>query len=433
MAMSEEERHEKVQRLRTAYVRTREVLDRQERVHDLHAGTDIANNFVVLTVAYMGLEQTFKYLIAVEDGRTIEEITAQGGGYRHHNLARLFEGVSEEDQAMASEFYARFQSLHMYVPWDNARDFLRQISGERGEGYEKWRYALIQDTDDEENAPPLNSGEAMMAVWQAAMDLAERGLREDDNRFEMYEEHLEVLCFEILSDSHDEVYRSADDENWDGELVHREIGEWIANNGGILNAFSSILRREARVGHHDVAFENEWSARVLTKCLERISVHTLRRTYSNLACFADRAQGRYAVGSEISWDARTNRFENIPWSLEQRHIQTPPETSIEIRHWGAVPDKRHRVYRAAENAGYLVLENHWFGDLPRNHRWMQTIEVRSDATPDSFCVLELWEGRHPQDRAYLRVVCDLDLVSPDVRTVIDYYERQNRIRVELRH
>ena len=80
MAMSEDERFEKVQRLRTAYERAREVLERQQIVHELHPGTDIANNFVVLTVAYMGLEQTLKYLIAYETGNSIEELPQGVGG-----------------------------------------------------------------------------------------------------------------------------------------------------------------------------------------------------------------------------------------------------------------------------------------------------------------------------------------------------------------
>ena len=392
MTMSEEERHEKVQRLRTAYARTREVLDRQERVNELHPGTDIGNNFIVLTVAYMGLEQTFKYLIAYERGESIEEITAPRGPYRHHDLGRLFEGLSEGRKATASEFYARFQSLHLYVPFTNASDFLRHVSGERGEGYEKWRYALIQNTANEENAPPLNSGETMMAVWQAAIDLADTTVRVDETSIEMYDEHLETLCIQILCDSHDAVYAAGVNDDWNGETVQREIQEWVTTKGGILNAFSSILWREARFGHHGVAYQNEWSSRVLTKCLEKISSHPLRTTHSNIACFADRARGRYALGSGLTWDSRRNRFESVPWSLETRYIQTPPDNSIEIRHWGAVPDKRHRLYRAAEEGGYAVLENHWFGELPRNQRWMQTIEVRSNNTPDSFSILELWEG-----------------------------------------
>ena len=431
MAMSEEERHEKVQRLRTAYERTREVLDRQQRVNELHPGTDIANNFVVLTVSYMGLEQTFKYLIAYEHGKTIEEITAQRGPYRHHDLGKLFEELSEETKATASEFYARFQSLHLYIPFNDVGDFLRNVSGERGEGYQKWRYALIQDTANEKNAPPLNSGDAMMAVWQIAIDLADRTVREDDNRIEMYEEHLETLCLGLLNDSHDEVYAAGVNEHWDGEMVLREIHEWIAIRDGILNAFASMLWNAARVGHHGAAFENEWSSRVLSKCLERIACHPLRTTHSDMACFADLAEGRYALQSGLTWNSGRNRFESTPWSLEKRYIQTPPETSIEIRYWGAVPDKRHRLWRAAEEAGYVILENHWFGELPRDQRWMQTIEVRSNATTDSFSILELWEGGHRQDPAYLCVQCEIRDIAPCLREVIEYFERQNRIRVQF--
>ena len=194
----------------------------------------------------------------------------------------------------------------------------------------------------------------MMAIWQVAIDLADRTVRDDENRIEMFEEHLETLCLAVLNDSHDEVYAASVNENWDGALVHREIHEWIATKGDILNAFSSILWSEARFGHHGAAFENEWSSRVLTKCLERIARHPLRATHSNIACFANRAQGRYAPGSGVTWDSRRNRFETVPWSLENRYMRTPPENSIEIRHWvlqttsdiGFTAQQQKRVYGA---------------------------------------------------------------------------------------
>ena len=104
MPMSREERFEKVQRLRTAHGGTRKALENEPVVWELHRGTDIAQNWPVITAAYSGLEQTIKYLIAEEKGLTIQElvdsaVTENGQAnegrrrryrYRTHNLGRLF-------------------------------------------------------------------------------------------------------------------------------------------------------------------------------------------------------------------------------------------------------------------------------------------------------------------------------------------------------
>ena len=334
---------------------------------------------------------------------------------------------------MISEFYARFQSLHIYVPFLDANEFVGHISGRRGEGYENWRYALIQDTNNEENAPPLNSGDAMLAVWQATVLLADRSIREDESSIIMYDEFLRELLYHVLMDCQDEVLRTANSVNGDGELVHREINEWLTARGDILNAFSAIIRRQTMVGNHGVGVESELAGRIWRNSWREFKSDPRRTTYSNLACFVNRAQGRYSVGRGVSWDSESQRFRSIPWTLDGRYAEAPPQNSIEVRYWGAVPDKRHRLYRAAGQGGYLVLENHWFGGLPENHRWMQTLEVRSDSTPNSFCVLELWEGPYRQDRAYLRVSCELEQLAPDLRTVIEYHQRQNRMAARPRH
>ena len=68
MPMTREEKIEKLQRLFTAHKKTKETLEREPVTSEWHPGTDIARKWTVITAAYSGLEQTFKFLIAERDG-----------------------------------------------------------------------------------------------------------------------------------------------------------------------------------------------------------------------------------------------------------------------------------------------------------------------------------------------------------------------------
>ena len=74
MLMSKDASIEMVQRLLTAYKKTRETLEAEPVTWDPHPGTDVARIWTVFTAAYSGLEQTLKYLVAVENGLTIPEV-----------------------------------------------------------------------------------------------------------------------------------------------------------------------------------------------------------------------------------------------------------------------------------------------------------------------------------------------------------------------
>ena len=74
MPILQDDKNETVQRLGTAHQKTKEVLESEPVAWELHAGTEIASNWTVVTAAYSGLEQTVKYLIAEENSQTISEL-----------------------------------------------------------------------------------------------------------------------------------------------------------------------------------------------------------------------------------------------------------------------------------------------------------------------------------------------------------------------
>ena len=185
MPMSRDASIEKVQRLLTGYKKTRETLESEPVTWELHPGTDIARNWTVITAAYSGLEQTLKYLIAEENGITIPELidftvsdnvdanehNAKTYPYRTHNLSWLFSKLEKSTQDVVRDFFGRYHSLHSYIAISSADDFLNRVSGHQGVGYERWRYALI-----EEKPLPKNSPEALVAIWGVCVQIAKERL-----------------------------------------------------------------------------------------------------------------------------------------------------------------------------------------------------------------------------------------------------------------
>ena len=91
---------ERVQRLKTAHSKTKDMLESQEESRDFHPGTDIASRWTLITAAYSWSEQAIKYLTADEKYYKISEwlnIRVQNSKdnwfndpYQKHDLALLF-------------------------------------------------------------------------------------------------------------------------------------------------------------------------------------------------------------------------------------------------------------------------------------------------------------------------------------------------------
>ena len=72
--MTKKEKSEILQRLIVAQKKTNEMFGREPISRDLHPGSDIAQRWTLITAAYSGLEQTLKFLIAVEKSQIINEL-----------------------------------------------------------------------------------------------------------------------------------------------------------------------------------------------------------------------------------------------------------------------------------------------------------------------------------------------------------------------
>ena len=372
MPMSRDASIEKVQRLLTAYKKTKETLEGEPATWELHPGTDIARNWTVITAAYSGLEQTLKYLIAEENGLTIPELidfavpdnvdanehNARTYPYRTHSLGWLFSKLQKPTQDVVREFFGRFQSLHSYIAIGRADNFLNLVSGRRGVGYELWRYTLI-----EEKPMPKNSPEALVAVWGVCVQIAEERLWKNQ-RVRMPDKELaQTLChrLEML-----QVYVSVDRQNAGEPFqdISGEIRDWLWRGGHPLDAFAKVLWHFARYDSPGVEDVSEWLSQSLTRWVNEVVASPIASARTSLRAFVTRAQGLTPDGQSIRWNSGQNRFEAIQWSLEQRFSDALPPQATIIGGPAGHQTPLTTLWVAARECGYRVLENRSFKGPP---------------------------------------------------------------------
>ena len=127
-----------------------------------------------VTAGYCGIEQSFKFLIALRKGlpsvRKLldEEKSARvRSQYDTHDLLFLFRDLDPLEQSQMSNDFRLFTSLYEHIPVRSLSEFLEIICSDRGNGYVLWRYSLTEF----ESALPSNSVEALLAVWKAGIQI----------------------------------------------------------------------------------------------------------------------------------------------------------------------------------------------------------------------------------------------------------------------
>ena len=396
MPMLQHDKDETVQRLGTAHRKAKEVLESEPVVRELHAGTEIASNWPVITAAYSGLEQTVKYLIADESGRTISELIQFREGktipFRTHHLRNLFLRLSEPLQERLREFYARYQSLHRYVETETLDAFLSQISDEDGRGYERWRYTLIDDTP-----PPRISPEALLATWGASVQIAEERTWENQ-RMRMPEEELARDLYEALQ----EVAMDVSVERRNGgepfRDINPEVRQWLRRTGHPLNAFADVLWHFSRYAEHGQTNVSRCLAEALTSWAARVLACPAVSRRTSLRRFVVCAKGDTPHGQSVRWDRGVQRFEAVPWCLESRQRDAKPSGAIPVGDPTPRQTPLSTLWRAAKESGYRVLENRAFTASGDPSPWFRTHEVRTVAKygGDAKPILTMW--RKPNER-----------------------------------
>ena len=445
MPMSNDAKFEKVQRLLTAHGRTKKTLEKEPVVWELHPGTDIAQNWPVITAAYSGLEQTIKYLTAEEKGLTVQELfdfaVAENGQanedgrrhypYRTHNLGRLFSRLEERTKKTVREVFKRYKSLFPQIRIGSVDQFLHRVSGGNGDGdgSVRWRYALI-----EEKTLPRNTPAALVAIWGVCVQIAqERAWGNQRVRVQMPDDELgEELCahLERFAEAVSEERQKPADPFPD---IRGEIGSWFRKRGHPLNAFAEVLWHFARHDHSGAADAPDWLSESLTRWARELAKEAADSGPTLLRQFVIRAQGHTVHGQSARWDPNRTRFESVPWSLRKRFQDAPPANAVVV---GDQP-VRHAsplcsLWIAADESGYRVHENRAFTGPPNQDPWFCTLEVTAENGGNVESVLSMWQQRRNAHDNLFHMVeeCEPDAIGQPVRRWIDTARFLGRLRTE---
>ena len=349
--------HDEHQRLRVALSKTRTAYESDPSGRDLDTGTDIANQWMYIASCYSGIEQSLKVIAAAHRGLSVADVRKEVPRGRGHDLASLFKCLDHEAKCILMRYYARFRSLHSYIPIDTLPGFLQSISRTDGKGYERWRYSLIETGND----LPTNSAEAMLAIWTSSVQLIGKRLGI---------EH-------VILPEH-AVMRQL------GKLLPRVSTEKDAIGPVWKECYAEPINYAARLlweAHRGIDMELSW----MQSWVDAIKEES--KDSKDLGYFIDRATGSTSTGLGIEWDSQSNCFSAIPWNMEAVVRNETPIGARELYSsaWTARPDVLRRVYQN----GYRVREN-WECGYCLDSRWWRTIVAEKIDASGIQGVLTAW-------------------------------------------
>ena len=389
--IGEADQREIFQRLKSAQKRSQEAFEKTERGWDLHAGTQIANWWPFIAAGYSGIEQSFKFLIAVDKGITIKKLLdkKESPNYRTHNLRFLFEALDEETRRVLHEYYGRFRSLHNYIEIETLQDFLTTISGTSGKGYEEWRYSLI-----EPGQIPPNSVDCMLAIWNACVQLITK--RQYSNQ-EIWMPERELL----------REFDRALNEAWRDRSFWHQIGhnrptsvqvdmqKWREEDGHPINAYAQLIWSDYRGITPENAVNPDWLAKLLSVWLEKIKNLHEGSNQTSLSYFIERAKGNTRTGLGIRWDAEEKRFEDIPWNLDEIVSESVPNMAQRIE--DGKDHMRNDLLQTIYGDGFEVRENGFRNQQIGDEAWMCTLMAEKEQTSGEKIIVEVWEQGWDKD------------------------------------
>jgi len=296
---------EKVKRLRTAYTKCKVTSESRPLVQEIDPGTIIASNWGIITAAYSGLEQSIKYLIAEEKSCTIEELINHRK-YKTHNLASLFSYLKEKNQSLIRNYYSQFQSLHSYIEIEKLDDFLWEVSGPQGTGYERWRYSLIED----EERLPRNSTEAMVAIWGICVEISLSQLLEKE-KMRMLEEELVEELYDVGFLQSVSKIENAVPEGKSFPNLEQEANDRLFRDDHKLNVFAKIFQHFGCCKSHGLSNLSDELSKAVDLWLEEYINIEETKGMSSLCLFIRRASGSTSYGESIRWDTGSGRFINV--------------------------------------------------------------------------------------------------------------------------
>lgn len=386
-------------RLRTAHEEIREHHERQPAGFEIIGDIALARQWATIGAAYSGIEQTLKFLIALERDLTVDELLVDKGivenperepekrtKYRIHEVGTLFLRLDRQTREAIEDGYAVWQSLYDYVPISTCAEFLDHIQGDDNKGDRAWRYCLIQG-----RLPPTNSVDAMLAIWASLIRCCEEraGLphlpasRAADEQVRLgLSNCLERACT-------DSELRAAES----GEPIpplREELTRWAPSGADLVNNMAALLGHRERYLEVPECVGSEPMRRTLDTCLAQLSRDAKEGAGGALLIFVRRALGYFATGESVRLNPDTMHFENVPWPLQCETRDDAPEGATRI-----APE---------ENAG-IRLRDIWLYARAGNYRLKETREfaARLDAPVQWHLRMRVYEHDQGVETACLSV------------------------------
>lgn len=382
--MDKYEQHEILQRLKIAQRRSQEAFEKTEKGWDLHVGTQIANWWMFMTAGYSGIEQSFKYIIAMERGTTVENLIKEERSiFLTHDLGCLYDQMSEGAKQVLNEYYERFQSLHNYIEIETLQDFMKEVSGTGGQGYGRWRYALIQP-----GPIPRSNVDSMIAIWDACVQWI-TVQQYPSRKIQMPEMKLLKDFEDLLQKMYREprLWRQTGDKRPANAV--QDLREWYEDYGHPINAFAQLIWNDYRGISIEESVKSNWLASLLRVWLERTEDLCRGKNRANLFYFIERAKGNTGFGLGIRWNVEQNRFENIPWNLEEIMKEEVPDAAIKMD--GQKTEMHNRLLQKVHKDGFDVKENGFRSQQTEDETWMCTLVAEKEQASGGKVVIKVWE------------------------------------------
>lgn len=390
-------------RLQTAHAETLENYAHKPAWIEILGDVALAQQWLTIEATYSGIEQTLKYLIALQKSLTVDELVVENGivenpreepeqrtKYRIHQLCTLFSRLDRKTQDAVEHDYAVWQSLYDYLTIPTCAEFLNRIQGDDNRGHLDWRYCLIQG-----HPPPPNSADAMLAIWASLIRRCEERVEiprrastraaDEEVRFGL-SECLERACM-------DYELRAA--ENGDPiSPIRKELRQWAPSGSRMVNNMAALLGHRERYLEVPEREGSEAMRRTLATCLMRLAHDAREGMRGALPTFARRALGYFPTGESVRWNPETVRFENVAWPLpsESRDDAPPGATRVapEENAYGRLRD----IWHHASVAGYQVKETRAFAaNVDQPVQWHLRMRVYDQHEGAEDARISVWQER----------------------------------------
>ena len=391
-------------RLQTAFAETLENYTSKPARIELLGDVALAQQWLTIGATYSGIEQTLKYLIALQKDLTVDELLVERGivenpreeperrtRYRIHQLGTLFRRLDRQTREAVEHDYAVWQSLYDYLTIPTCVEFLEHIQGDDNEGHLDWRYCLIQ-----EHLPPPNSADAMLAIWASLLRRCEErveiprrpGTRATDEQVRFgLGECLERACMD---------YEQRAAENGDPiPPLREELRRWAPSGSRMVNRMAALLGHRERYLDVPEREGSEAMRRTLAASLMRLAHDAREGMRGALPTFARRALGYFPTGESVRWNPETMRFENVPWPLQRESRDDAPPGATRVAPEDNADGRLRDIWHHASVAGYEVKETREFAaNLDQPSQWHLRMRVYDQQGDAEDARISVWQEHH---------------------------------------